>query len=48
MPSARSADRPPGVLDSLLAQLRLPQRIIAEIGTIAAAVVSLSDTADER
>ena len=48
MPGARSADRPPGVLDSLLAQLRLPQRIVAEIGTIAAAVVSLSDTADER
>ena len=48
MTGARSADGPPGVLDSLLAQLRLPQRIISEIGTIAAAVVSLSDTADER
>lgn len=42
------ADRRPGVLDALLAQLRLPRRIVAEIETIARAVVSLSDTADER
>ena len=48
MSGERGVDGPPGVLDSLLAQLRLPQRIIAEMGTIAAAVVSLSDTADER
>jgi prefoldin subunit 5 len=48
MSAERAGDRPPGVLDVLLGQLRLPQRIVAEIGTIAAAVVSLSDTADER
>ncbi len=41
-------DGPPGVLDALFAQLRLPRRIVAEIETIARAVVSLSDTADER
>jgi len=48
MSDERGADRPPNVLDALLAQLRLPQRIVAEIETIAAAVLSLSDTADER
>jgi len=48
MSDERGVDRPPNVLDALLAQLRLPQRIVAEIETIAAAVLSLSDTADER
>lgn len=48
MSAERAVESPPGVLDALLAQLRLPQRIGAEIETIAAAVVSLSDTADER
>jgi len=48
MSDGRGVDGPPNVLDALLAQLRLPQRIVAEIETIAAAVLSLSDTADER
>ncbi len=48
MSDERGVGGPPNVLDALLAQLRLPQRIVAEIETIAAAVLSLSDTADER
>lgn len=48
MSDERNADGPPNVLHALLAQLRLPQRIVAEIETIAGAVLSLSDTADER
>lgn len=48
MSDERSGGGPPNVLDAVLAPLRLPQRIVAEIETIAGAVLSLSKTADER
>lgn len=44
MSDERGVDGPPGVLDALLA----PLRIVAEIETIARAVGSLSATANER
>jgi archaellum component FlaC len=38
----------PGVLDALMAPLRLPQRVVAEIETIATSVKRLSESAERR
>jgi archaellum component FlaC len=44
----RPPDRSTGMLDTLLTPLRLPQRVVTEIETIAHAARALSDTVGER